>query len=114
MNKFNEIKPIHVFLVIALFFFLNSFDAIYSLHVINKYGVSEQNNLVASMMKDGSFLFMKIGIPLIMGLLIFNQIKKLNKKHLIIAFAVGKLGILFYVMINTLNIMFIYHYFGGI
>lgn len=114
MSKFSKVTPKHVIFVLALLLFLNIFDAIFTLYVMDKYVVTEQNELVATTMKQGYFLLVKIGLPLLIGLFIFKEVKKFNDKQCLQAFAVGKLGILFYTEINVLNILFIYHYFGGL
>ncbi len=114
MNKLSKVESKHVIFVLALLLFLNSFDAIFTLYVMDKYAVPEQNGLVAALMKQGSFLFIKVVVPLIIGLFIFKEIKKFNEKQCIQAFIVGKLGVLFYTEINIFNILYIFYSFGGL
>lgn len=114
MKQFSKVESKHVIFVLALLLFLNSFDAIFTLYVMDKYAVPELSGLVAATMKQGTFLLIKIIIPIVIGLFIAREIKKFNDKQRIISFAVLKLGILFYVEINFFNIWYIFQRFGGL
>lgn len=114
MSEWSKVEPKHVLFVLTLFLIFNSFDAFYTLHVMDKYNVAEQNSVVVTLMNNGYFLLIKVGIPLTMGLFLFTKLKKFNEKQLIQTFAIGKLGVLFYTEVNVLNILFIYHYFGSV
>jgi len=114
MNKFSKVEPKHVIFVIALLLILNSFDAIFTLYVMDKYAVPELSGLVAATMKQGTFLLIKIGIPLLIGLFLLKDVKKFTIDQRLQMFAIGKLGILFYTEINFFNIWYIFHRFGGL
>ncbi len=114
MKQFSKIETKHVIFVLSLFLFFNIFDAVFSLYIIDKYTVQEQNIFAATLMKHNLFILIKVIIPLVVGLFMFKEIKKFNKKQCLKAFAIGKLGTLFYTEVNTLNILFVYHYYWRI
>lgn len=100
-----------VLTVLTLFLFLNIFDAGFTLYAMQTYGVPELNPLVAKSMENKTFLLFKVGLVTFLGVLISLTIKEMSDKQRIQTFVILFITVLYYIIINLLNIYYIWRNF---
>lgn len=106
-----KITPKVVLTVLTLFIFLNLFDAGFTLYAVAEYKVPELNPFVAKLMENGTFLIFKVGLVTFLGGLLSLQIKSMNDKQRIHSFILIFIMVIYYFVINVLNLYYIWRYF---